>query len=537
MYKELKFKDFRLFKDQTIHIGKYITVLAGKNSTGKSTVLGILGNSSEIKKKDGVTYAGKQFRAEFGEIFHGSKKFDLSASDRAELTISDNSGAIVDYRKFRTSWQKDGEKDRFRIIPSKLLDGGKKTEAKLAIPVYYLGLSRLFPIGESEEDTIKSAKLKFNNADDKAWFIEQYRNILSLYDTIEEISNLSIGETTKKSGIGIETSKYDYLTNSAGQDNLGQILMAVLSFKKLKEEYASSEAKEWNGGLLLIDEVDSTLHPAAQKRLINLLISQAKQLCIQIVVTTHSSDLLKHICTKTTYNNTTTNNDVELYYFTNSNRRLYIKRNIDFSTIESDLLVQSMLQRNDKIKLYSEDSEGRWFIKKLIPEYLSYIELLDVRVGCNQLMSLYTGDISYFGNCIIVFDGDVTENDLNAIPQHIRNKLKNIIKLPGVESPEKVIYDYLLSLPPEHGYWEEADKIEMNWTYFKENGPDSENYRQEKDRERCKKWFTDHESFFDTSHLFDYWLDDNETEANKFKENFKKSYNSIATRTFAVKID
>ena len=313
--------------------------------------------------------------------------------------------------------------------------------------------------------------------------------------------------------------------------------MAVLSFKKLKEEYASSEAKEWNGGLLLIDEVDSTLHPAAQKRLINLLISQAKQLCIQIVVTTHSSDLLKHICTKTTYNNTTTNNDVELYYFTNSNRRLYIKRNIDFSTIESDLLVQSMLQRNDKIKLYSEDSEGRWFIKKLIPEYLSYIELLDVRVGCNQLMSLYTGDISYFGNCIIVFDGDVTENDLNAIPQHIRNKLKNIIKLPGVESPEKVIYDYLLSLPPEHGYWEEADKIEMNWTYFKENGPDSENYRQEKDRERCKKWFTDHESFFDTSHLFDYWLDDNETEANKFKENFKKSYNSIATRTFAVKID
>ena len=70
--------------------------------------------------------------------------------------------------------------------------------------------------------------------------------------------------------------------------------------------------------------IDATLHPAAQKRLIDLLVKEAKTNDIQVVVTTHSSDLLKHICTKTAHNMDSRNNDVELYYFTNANRRFYL---------------------------------------------------------------------------------------------------------------------------------------------------------------------------------------------------------------------
>ena len=43
------------------------------------------------------------------------------------------------------------------------------------------------------------------------------------------------------------------------------------------------------------------------------------------------------------------NNDVELYYFTNANRRLDMKRNPDYSTIENDLLVESMLQNSNNL--------------------------------------------------------------------------------------------------------------------------------------------------------------------------------------------
>ena len=50
MYKLLKLNDFRQFKDMDISLGKRLTVLAGRNSTGKSTILGILANSGELKK-------------------------------------------------------------------------------------------------------------------------------------------------------------------------------------------------------------------------------------------------------------------------------------------------------------------------------------------------------------------------------------------------------------------------------------------------------------------------------------------------------
>lgn len=531
MYKTLKLNNFRQFSNMNIEMGWRLTVIAGRNSTGKSTLLGILANSGELKKKDGTTYNEGQFRAEFSEIFHGSKKYDAPGSDRIEIDIVDENGKLLDYRKFRTAWQNNNGKDRFRVIPSKILDDGKKTESKMQIPVIYLGLSRLFPIGEANEDKITANSIKFTDEEEKKWFIEKYTKILSLYDDISDVNNYSIGETDKKSGVGIETNKYDYLTNSSGQDNLGQILMAILSFQKLRKTRI-----EWTGGLLLIDEIDATLHPAAQKRLIDLLIKEAKQNDIQIVVTTHSSDLLKHICSKTSHNNNSVNSNVELYYFTNANRHLEMKRNPDYSTIENDLLVESMLQNSNKVKVYSEDSENRWFIEKLVPEYLYYVELLDVRIGCDQLLSLYKGDLSYFGNVLIVLDGDVSDKDLKTIPEHLRNRLKNIIKLPGDIRPEEVMYRYITSLEPEHPYWENASKVDMTWTYFKDNGPDSPRYKQEKERERYKKWFKDHQIVFDSTKLFDFWANDNKEAVEKFRRDFKDAYNVVADRIFSIKI-
>lgn len=531
MYKSLMINDFRQFNDMKISLGRKLTVIAGRNSTGKSTILGILANSGELKKKDGTTYTNGQFRAEFSEILHGSKKFDASGSDRIQIDIVDDKGNEIDYRKFRTAWQNDNGKDRFRVIPLKVFEDGKKTEAKMQIPVIYLGLSRLFPIGEANADNIKANKIKFVDDEQKMWFINKYTEILSKYDNIGDVDNFSIGETDKKKGVGIETDKYDYLTNSSGQDNLGQILMSMLSFKRLRQT-----REVWTGGLLLIDEIDATLHPAAQKRLIDLLVKEAKVNDIQVVVTTHSSDLLKHICTKTAHNNDSRNNDIELYYFTNANRRLDLKRNPDYSTIENDLLVESMLQNSNKVKIYSEDAENRWFIKKLVPEYLPYVDILDVTIGCDQLLSLYSGDVSYFGNVLIVLDGDVKEKDLETIPEQLRTRLNNIIKLPGTMRPEEVVYKYILGLDSEHPYWENASKVDMNWTYFKENGPDSSRYSQGKERERYKKWFIDHQTIFDSTKLFEFWENDNKEIVEEFKRQFVVSYNSVANRIFAITI-
>lgn len=560
MYQKIEIKDFRLFQNQTILLGKYLTVLSGRNSTGKSTILGMIANSGELKKKDGITYFSKSFRAEFSELFKGSRNFDHIGADRFIITLCDENGNETDYRSFRTAWQtkdkyrknkaadgqeevpheeekqKATQEERFRVIPFKKLNDGKRTEAKFNYPVLYLGLSRLFPIGESQDNAISTKTIVFKSEEHHQWFVEAYKGVLSMQFDVKEVTNYSIGETDKKSGIGISTDYYDYLTNSSGQDNLGQILLALLSFRKLKEELGNM----WQGGILLIDEIDATLHPAAQNKLLKLLIQEAKKHQIQIVVTTHSLSLLGDICKRTAYNNhdDTVNNEVELYYLTNANRKLEIKRNPPFTEIESDLMIISAVQNRNKIKLYSEDAEARWFLEYLVQDFLSYVEPLDITIGCDQLINLYGADLQYFGNTLIVFDGDVTEKQLNKIPKLTRERFGNILKLPGEKNPEEILYEYLLSLSPDHDYWSSgAERVGFTWDYFNEHGPKSDDYTQEKDREKYKKWFIDHRQLFESTKLMEFWLRDNPQLVQIFREAFVAAYNRIAKRTMAMSIE
>lgn len=565
MYKKIKINDFRLFHNQTILLGKYLTVLSGRNSTGKSTILGMIANSGELKKKDGITYPSRQFRAEFSELFKGSHKYDSIGADKFTITLSDENGNETDYRSFRTAWQtkdshrkkpqepesgadqpksetkipsreKKEDEGRFRVIPFKKLDDGKKTEAKFNYPVLYLGLSRLFPIGESQDGSISTRGIVFKSDAHKEWFVNKYTSILSMQSELKEITNYSLSETDKKSGIGVSTDQYDYLTNSSGQDNLGQILLALLSFKKLKEE----KGNQWNGGILLIDEIDATLHPAAQNKLIKLFLQEARENGIQIVVTTHSLSFLRNICDRTTYNShdESVNNNIELYYLTNANRHLEIKRNTPFTEIESDLMVNSIVQSSNKIKLYSEDAEARWFLSKIVSDYLPYVDVLDITIGCTELINLYKADLQYFGNALLVFDGDVTEAQLNKVPEQTRRNLGNVLMLPGGKRPEQVIYDYLLSLGPDHDFWTgSARSLGFTWDYFNEHGPLSDDYRQETEREKYKKWFVAHQQYFETAHLMDYWMRDQPDLVADFRDRFKASHNHVAKRMMTFTIE
>lgn len=565
MYKKIKINDFRLFHNQTILLGKYLTVLSGRNSTGKSTILGMIANSGELKKKDGITYSSRQFRAEFSELFKGSHKYDRTGADKFTITLSDENGNETDYRSFRTAWQtknshrkkpqepeggadqpksetkipsreKKEDEGRFRVIPFKKLEDGKKTEAKFNYPVLYLGLSRLFPIGESQDGSISTKGIVFISDEHKEWFVNKYTTILSMQSELKEITNYSIAETDKKSGIGVSTDQYDYLTNSSGQDNLGQILLALLSFKKLKEE----KGNQWNGGILLIDEIDATLHPAAQNKLIKLFLQEARENGIQIVVTTHSLSFLRNICDRTTYNShdESVNNNIELYYLTNANRHLEIKRNTPFTEIESDLMVNSIVQSSNKIKLYSEDAEARWFLSKIVSDYLPYVDVLDITIGCTELINLYKADLQYFGNALLVFDGDVTEAQLNKVPEQTRRNLGNVLMLPGGKRPEQVIYDYLLSLGPDHDFWTgSARSLGFTWDYFNEHGPLSDDYRQETEREKYKKWFVAHQQYFDTARLMDYWMRDQPDLVADFRDRFKASHNHVAKRMMTFTIE
>ncbi len=329
----------------------------------------------------------------------------------------------------------------------------------------------------------------------------------------------------EKKGIGINTDQYESITNSAGQDNVGQILTAILSFKKLKKENAN-----YKGGLLLIDEIEATLHPIAQVKLINFLYIAAKELNLQIVFTTHSVSLLELLSQKIINNDSINMNDYEVYYCSKANGPLKFYRNPEFPVMKSDLVLAMPGSNIDKIAIYSEDKEARWLLNNLLKKYSMYIRCIDSKLPCSVLLQLNKNDPLYFANIIFVLDGDVQQQEvINS------NKHGNIIKLPGTVRPEQVIYDFLLDLEGDSQLWQNGLQISFTKETIKEYGPYSDKYKG-KEREKFKKWFNDNLEIFESLRVFDYWLEKNNEEAEKFVTSFKKAYNKIAKRKLQVTI-
>ena len=62
--KSISFGDipFRMFRNLTINISERLTVIAGHNGIGKSTLLGLIANGSELKSSEGKTLLSVLFK-------------------------------------------------------------------------------------------------------------------------------------------------------------------------------------------------------------------------------------------------------------------------------------------------------------------------------------------------------------------------------------------------------------------------------------------------------------------------------------------
>ena len=529
-FEKIKINDFRALKNQTIQLGKYLTVLSGFNATGKSTVLGLLGNSSELKVKEGRPINSPQFSADFKDLFIGSVLHDRSGSDKFEIFMNDGT-QIVDSRKYRITWQNQGT--RFRIIPYKINPETKRkiNDAKFKYPVLYLGLSRLYPLGELKPNKFSKRKITLSD-EESQWYKQQHTNILSLRDeNILQYDDIALPSISSRHKISTVTDTYDSNANSAGQDNLGQILLSIMSFRRLRQQ-----GKFTDGGLLLIDEVDAALHPIAQIRLIELLIQTARELKIQVVVSTHSLTILEKICPKAEND---TNQNIQVVYFDNSNRLLNIKNNIPYNDIKNNLLIQVNNCKEFKINVYCEDKEAQWMVKNIAPEMVEKLDFKDVSFSCTQLIDLLNADPEYFSRSIVVFDGDVRNSQLEKINPVLR-KNQTFIVLPSTNldttpqdellNPELELYNYIKNIEATHPYWVNND-TEFSYRYISENGPDSKRYENhEKKRDRSKKWFNEHLSYIESTCVIQYWVKDHEDKVSEFRQKLGEIINKISRK-------
>lgn len=524
----LYIEDFRQFKNCEIVIGNKMTAIAGNNGTGKSTVLGLLANSSQLRGRR--TYIGKSFSGEFSELFSGSPKHDPTGK---KMRLQYIEHGIEKSVVFRTAWQ--AKNTRFRVIPKRELDNGKITESKIESPVIYLGLSRLYPFGEADAKTLKRHAQRWDSDEDQSWFIDKYREILSIRSTeIESVSNYDIAQSRKR-GTGIETTDYGPSANSAGQDNLGQILMAILSFRRLKKELGNS----WDGGLLLIDEIDATLHPAAQRRLVSLLLKETVNVGFQIVFTTHSTVVLNYLADKMGAIAKEEPNDIEIAYLTDANRVLEVKRNPSWHTMTNDLFVSMPGASSSKVGVFCEDAEARWLVQELLgalnPSLLPRVHLIDASFGCDTLLQLYRHDYPYMKDRVVVLDGDVKEEKVRElIPGHYLKSGGNIVWLPGSVRPEQIICDYLENSDSGDPVWDNLAPYDYTHRAIFENGPDSPLYSDKTPaRNKYKAWLQDNKLVFTDAKVVRAWTNANPKLAWTFIEEFTSAYNRVAKRTSA----
>lgn len=480
----LKIDKFRKLQNVDFKIGNKLTVIAGRNGTGKSALLGLIGHVFDYKGKQ-RTISGQKFATEFGKIFRFSLNLESNNQYSYEVLIDEENKKIIRYAYF--NGYNETEK-RFRIHVGKK----ESKQGKINMPVVYLGLERLFPIAQEEDKNIDITPVSLNDKE-KKWYEKYYNQIFAS----EESVGIEDCKTLHKRFCSPSLELHDSFSNSAGEDNLGQILTSVLSFKKIMED----SGEKYKGGILLIDELDATLFPGAQMKLLETFLTFATKYSLQILFTTHSTDILKMLAGKEF------SEDVEFLFLEKRGSKIISYQNKDeirrvLSALRYEIFSQ---EENRKVELYTEDEEARIFFRNIAETQLKKeIRINSVNLGAEEYIHLIKKKAPIFPVSIVVLDGDKKNC-----------KLKNVLSLPGKKRPEDIIYSLLKSLSPEDDFWGSYGRY--NKEYFLANQPRSNS------RDDMKKWFNKHKKHWGRGckMVLDIWKEKNQEEIKKFNEKFR----------------
>ena len=424
-----------------------------------------------------------------------------------------------------------GEQEGWNVGPS----------AKVPIPTIFLSMSRMLPNGEYQS-SLNSELSKALSDEDKLYIREKFKAIIDnkVVDS-DHITKQELKGTTKRSLL--PEFEHSTRTISLGQDSLGVIITALASFAKLKRENPN-----YNGGILLIDEIDAGFHPRAQIKLIQLIKKEAKSLNLQIIMTSHSLTIIQEVL-KINDETARSGRIIDSVVYIEDVLRPKLMEYPTYENIKGDMLgiLPAFDDVTPQIKIYFEDKEAEWFFKKMLEienfdSKLSYeydLIFVSAKLGCDNLKTLYTID-DYFRQVVIVFDNDVLLND-RIIP--IMKESKTILALPAIidnevnnaelRTPEFQVFNYLSKLLEnlEHPYWNNLPhryNIELIKDSIIETFPMVAG--QEPLRVTRKEWFKTNMIHFEQTNLMSYFYNDNIKVITPFINDFKTAIETLINK-------
>jgi predicted ATPase len=248
----LEINGLRGWTGQRIEFKFPIMAIVGENGAGKSTIIQAAAS-----------------------VYRGGKKTKF-ASDYFMETVWDKiSGITIKYGYKEGAQNKDD--NSLRRPTNRWLGNTDRPER----PVEYIDLSRVQPVS-AKAGYARIAKTKHeekSSEDFEPTRVKRLSNVLGrLYDAAK-MALTTIDDIRKVPVLSKQGVTYSGYNSGAGETTITEFLKA--DFPKY--------------GLILIDEIESSLHPRAQRRLIRELAEICRERELQIILTTHSPIILEEL--------------------------------------------------------------------------------------------------------------------------------------------------------------------------------------------------------------------------------------------------
>jgi predicted ATPase len=378
--KKLVIEKFRALNDVKIEFGDHITVICGKNGTSKSSTLGIAAQIFSFEKNYGQDESlvfrqitGGIFKSQYSEHFRISEKFDVAGSMTVNIELHD--GYTDQAATAKLELMKRGNSPR-PVVRNNSTAISSNTSRNFTHPVIFLSLKRLYPIADRN--------YKVNNFE----YLQKHKQ--EFIGLTNELLNRSSSHATGTDGTISSAvahgANYDQESVSAGEDNAGQIILALMSFKKLKEEYP-----DYKGGLLLIDEADAGLFPTAQVNLLKMLDRECKNLNLQVVMTSHSPVLIEYAFEQSQQ----FRKKYKTVYLSNTYGDVQVMQDWSWVQISADITTRTIATSSGaslpRINVYFEDKEAADFFAALMnrqPIKKFTNPLPEITLGCSNYLQL-----------------------------------------------------------------------------------------------------------------------------------------------------
>jgi predicted ATPase len=252
----LEIGGMRGWSDQKVEFKFPIVAIVGENGAGKSTILQCAASVYQPPENAPI-----EERGYYPTDFLPDTRWDNLKGASIGYTVRQGDQALTDGMKKLQRWRGYSKRPRRHV--------------------HYIDLSRVQPIAE-RVGYFRLANPQLQEASASAWDDKRVAALSHIMGRTYEGARLAITSGDAKRGIPI--LRTSGIENSGFHHGAGELTMEDF----LQVDFRSTS-------LVLIDEIETSLHPRVQRRLMRWLAERARQLDLQILMTTHSPYILSEL--------------------------------------------------------------------------------------------------------------------------------------------------------------------------------------------------------------------------------------------------